>query len=167
MPGTVRREITGQQLQQRPIEREGDARAVARLAIGAERAAMAQRSETRQRQRQHPIARPPAGVRHETDAASIVLVAFVVERAVGAGGDGGAGSSPWLGLRREGRTDRRREEPMAVGRVGGATSGRGWEGPRQDGRVTLDRRPHRGRTGRDPSPRTRTGRGSRGSRRRP
>ena len=46
----------GEQLENGPVERQGDPGAVARSAVGAECPAMAERRETRQRQRQHPVA---------------------------------------------------------------------------------------------------------------
>ena len=62
------------------VERQGDPGAVARLAVGAERAAMAERREPGQGQRQDPVARPAARVRDEPDAARVVLEARVVQR---------------------------------------------------------------------------------------
>ena len=151
-PGRRGRGVAGDQLEERPIERERDAGAVARLAVGPERPAMTQRAETGQRQRQDAIARPAAGVRDEPDAAGVVLVARVVQRAAGAAGtealDRVHGWSPEKG------TDR----PPSRGVDGGRSRGRrrqdGGEGPGHPGRVTLDRRPRRGRTGRGRSPRT-------------
>ena len=83
-----------------PVEREGHPGAVTRLAVGPERAAMRERREAGERERQDPIARPPAGVRDEPDAARIVLEARVVE---GSGDVGRSVSSvgwPMSGLRR-------------------------------------------------------------------
>ena len=62
------------------IQRQRDAGAVTRLAIGPERAAVGQRGQTGERQRQDPVARPAAGVRDEPDAARVVLEARVVQR---------------------------------------------------------------------------------------
>ncbi len=69
-----------------PVERQRHAGAIARFAVGPERAAMGQRRQSGERQREHPIARPPAGIRHEPHAARIVFEARVIERVVGRGG---------------------------------------------------------------------------------
>ena len=70
--------------QDEPVERERDPGAVARFAVGPERAAMAQRGQAGQGQRQDPVARSPARVRDEPDAARVVLEARLVQRGDGA-----------------------------------------------------------------------------------
>ena len=77
------REIAGEECQEGTVERECDARAIARFAIGPECAAMPERGEAGQGQRQHPVARPSARVRDEADTARIVLVPRVVQGRVG------------------------------------------------------------------------------------
>jgi hypothetical protein len=54
--GATCRRSAGEQLEQGLVERQGDPGAVARSAVGAERAAMAERRETGQRQRQDLVA---------------------------------------------------------------------------------------------------------------
>ena len=106
------------QLEQRPIERQGHARAVARLAVGTERAPMAEgapgrpapaagpgrasarrrRRRTRRRRRRARSARRTAGWPDD--------------------GGGGAGSAPWLvSEERDGSAavERSRQRPIAVG----------------------------------------------------
>ncbi len=77
------REIAGEECQEGAVQREGDARAIARFAIGPERTAVSERREAGEGQRQHPVPGPPARVRDEPDTARIVLVPRVVERRVG------------------------------------------------------------------------------------
>ena len=80
------------------LERQQDAGAVARGAVGGECAAVTERAEPGQGERQDARPRPPAGVRHEPDAAGIVLVAWVVERVRPANGHGRGGSSASFGI---------------------------------------------------------------------
>ncbi len=108
-PGPGRRQVAGQQRDERPIERQGDPGAVARLPVRPERAAVAERGQAGQRQRQDPIARAPAGVRHEPDAAGVMLEPPLVERGAGTAG------------------------AIAPIRVHGRCSGRGWAGRRRRG----------------------------------
>src|SRR4051794_3517298 len=70
---------------ERRLQRQRDARAVARLAVGGECPAMAEVREARQCQVQHTVSRVPPGVRDETDATRIVLEAWVVQRVGGIG----------------------------------------------------------------------------------
>ena len=126
--------------------------AVARLPVRSERPAMPERRQPGEGQRQHPIARPPARVRDEPDAARVVLVARVVQgrddllwRLVLAG----ALSVVHVLSSGEGRTGRRRRGSTAAGGGGAVTSA--GSGPD----ITPGRRPRRGRRGRDPSPRPR------------
>ena len=74
-------ETRGERVEQARLERQEDAGAVARCAVGGERPAMTERAQPGQGERQDPVARPSAGVRDEPDAARVVLVATVVERA--------------------------------------------------------------------------------------
>ena len=92
-------EIAGQQLEDGAVEREGDPGAVAGFAVGAERAAMAQRGQSGERQGEHPVARSATGVRHEPDAARIVLIPRVVERH----GEGAAAAGSVLASRGHGQ----------------------------------------------------------------
>jgi hypothetical protein len=62
------------------LEREEDARAVARFAVGRERPAMPKRAESGERERQDAVAASTAGVRDEPDTARVVLEGAVVER---------------------------------------------------------------------------------------
>ena len=64
----------------RRLERHGDARAIGRLTVGGERAAMAERGQARQGEGEDSECGPPAGIGDEPDATGIVLVARVVER---------------------------------------------------------------------------------------
>ncbi len=73
-------EIAGQQLEDGAVEGEGDPGAVAGLAVGTERAAMAQRGQPGEGEGEDPVMRSAAGIRDEPDAACIVLVPRVVER---------------------------------------------------------------------------------------
>jgi hypothetical protein len=72
------------------VERQGHARSVARLAVGSERAPVAERRQAGERERQDVGAPPTAGIGDEADAARVVLVARVVE------GDGGSTWHRWL-----------------------------------------------------------------------
>ena len=80
------------------LERQQDAGAVARGAVGGECAAVTERAEPGQGERQDERPRPPAGVSHEPDPAGIVLVAWVVERVRPAKGHGRGGSSASFGI---------------------------------------------------------------------
>ena len=117
--------LAGEQLQQRSVERQRDPGAVARLAVGAERAAMAERGQPGEGQRQDPVARPAAGVRDEPDAAGVVLEPRVVERASVGVRSRSLVMLSTARLRRGDGTGRRRGESTAAG--SGATSdvGRG------------------------------------------
>ena len=70
------------QLQDRPIQRECDAGAVARLAVRAERPAMGQGRQPGERERQDPVPRSAAGIGHEPHTTGVVLEARVVEGVV-------------------------------------------------------------------------------------
>ena len=74
-PRRPRRPPRREQRQQRPIERQRDPGAIARLPVRPERAAVAERGQPGEGQRQDPVARPPAGVRDEPDATGVMLEA--------------------------------------------------------------------------------------------
>ena len=67
-------------LDQRPLEGQRDARTVARLAVRREGAAMTQRREAGQCERQDTVTRRAARIGDEADAARVVLERRVVER---------------------------------------------------------------------------------------
>ena len=92
--GPLGRAVAGQELEQRPVQRQRDPGTVARFAVRAERAAMAERRQPGQGQRQDPLARPSAGVRDEPDPARVMLEPRVVQRGRAAllSGPGVAGS---------------------------------------------------------------------------
>jgi hypothetical protein len=69
-----------QQSKQRLLQRQQHPGAVARRAVGRERAAMAQRGQAGERERQHLRALATRRVRDEADAACVVLEAWVVQR---------------------------------------------------------------------------------------
>ena len=146
--------VAREQLEERAVERQRHAGAVARLAVGPERAAVAQRGQPGKGKRQDPVARPAARVRDEPDAARVVLEPRVVQRSGGSALAGCAGRVHGLSLRRwdgAAAVDCRRR-PVRGSREW-SDDGRRWESGARV--VTLDRQPRRGRTGRGPSPRLR------------
>ncbi len=72
-------DVRSEERQDARFERDQDAGPVARRAVGRKGPSMAQRRQPGQGQRQHPLERAPPGVRGESDAAGIVLIAPVVE----------------------------------------------------------------------------------------
>ena len=135
--------------QERGVQGQGDARAVARLTVRAERAAVSEGRQPGEGQRQDPRPRPPARIRDEAHATSVVLEARVVQRG------GGTSTWPWHRLSPgsggvELQPIGTREEPVPIGlSTPAARSGT---------------RPRRASRGRCPSPRPWPRRGSRGSR---
>ncbi len=131
-------------------------RPVARLAVGGERPAVGQRPEPREGERQHPIPRPTAGVRHEPDPARIVLIPGVVERRLGQSAHSRLQA---VERRRASRGEVRDSLAVCFG------VGRPLPAPGRRG-IRVGRRPPRGRRGRARPPRRGSGPAGRaGSRR--
>jgi hypothetical protein len=93
-----------------------DTRPIARLTIGPERAAMAERRQAAQRKGQHPLEVAATGVRDEPDPARIVFELRVVERSV-------RRASVLRHARLRGGEATARERGDPGGRIGGVRAG--------------------------------------------